>query len=94
MTTKNLKRTPLKDLLALQKRVAAAIAVRRQQMAKAKARMMALAAKLGVTTRELAALARGRGPDKAPRKTKSKPAPSKVARGRIGKNGEANHAVH
>lgn len=94
MTMKNLKSKPLSDLLELQKKISAAIAIRRQQLAKAKGRVKALAAALGMSARDLVAVTRGRGPDKTPRKTKSKPAPTKVARGRIGKNGEANHAVH
>jgi 2-hydroxychromene-2-carboxylate isomerase len=89
-----LKKASLGELSELQKQVSEAIKAKRQAVAKAKAKVMAIAASLGMNTKELTALARGRGPDKAPRQTKARRAAIKATRGRIGKNGEAHVSVH
>lgn len=71
MKAKELKSRPLKELLELQRRVSAAIKTKQAQMKAARQRIVALAAQIGVTTRELASLIGKRGPDKAPRKTRT-----------------------
>lgn len=70
-TKKQLKSTSLKDLLALHRTVGVVIKAKQAQLKKARERILALAAQVGMPARELLKMARrGRGPDKAPRKAK------------------------
>ena len=107
MTTKDLKKRSMGDLLALQRRVAAAIKAKRKQVQQARDRLVAMATKLGVSTRELTSLLRRRGPDKAPRKAKAKhvnpKAPEQTWNGKgrppawfkaMKGNGAGSHATH
>lgn len=71
MKTKELKSRPLKELLELQRRVSAAIKTKQAQMKNARERILALAKRCGVSLREIG-IRTGRGPDKAPRKSRAK----------------------
>lgn len=95
MKTRDMNKLSLREAMDVQCRICAVVKKKREQVVRARERVIKLARKLGVSVKELTKLASRRGPDKAPRKvrkaTTKRRMPAAVLTRKA--NGSAEHAT-